>query len=228
MKRIKLTNWNARLGPKILVTVLLSITFAYAFASILISNLSSELTKYVGAVVKKENTLMLKEAFHAITPTDLDTQNLISVIKNSNDEITEVDFDMKASTSLLSEITSQLNSNLHDYNFLGYRIDVPVGLLSQNPIFANVGPKIPIKIELQDVALGNVRTSVKPFGINNCLIEVYLDIFIRTSILYPFEVLEVDSEYSSLVASKIITGKVPNFFGGALTRESDTIDIPIT
>ena len=131
------------------------------------------------------------------------------------------------SSSLLSSITDYINATLNEYNYLGYRIDLPVGLLSKNPIFANIGPKIPVKVELSDVALGNVRTTVKSFGLNNALVEVYLDIFIRTSVLYPFEVLEVDSEFSSLVSSKIIQGTVPNFWGSSINSKSDTIDLPL-
>ena len=228
MKRIKLKNWNVALKKKIMCVIIFSIFFAFLLSFIFIKNLSSNLTTYIAHSVKKQNILLLKESFAHVNEVDIDIDKLIKVLKNSKDEISEVDFDIKKSSQLLSEITGYLNENLNDYNFLGYRLDIPIGLLSKNPILTNVGPKIPVKVEVSDVALGNVRTNVKSFGINNALIEVYLDIFIRTSILYPFEVFEIDSEYSSLIASKIIAGSVPSLFGGTVNSKSDMINIPIS
>lgn len=227
MKKIKFKNWNAKLKKRLIITIILTVLLTFLVTYVFVKNLSSNLTTYIAKTVKKQNTLYLKDAFLASSQKDHSIDDLIHVIKNSKDEIAEVDFDMKKCSLLLSEITSHLNGNLDEYNTLGYRIEIPIGLLSKNPVLVNVGPKIPAKVELSDVALGNVRTTVKPFGINNAMIEVYIDIFIRTTVLYPFETIDIDSEYSSLVASKVITGTVPNFFGGMLSSQSGTIDIPI-
>lgn len=227
MKRIKLKNGDATLKKKLVFSITLSITFAILIANMFIHNLSSELPTYISNRVKKENLLLLKEAFSNSQNSQIPIDELITVITNSKDEITEVNFDMKLSTALLSQITNYLNESLIEYDYLGYRVDVPIGFLTNNPIFTNVGPRIPVKVELSDVALGNVRTSVKSFGINNALVEVYLDIFIRATIIYPFASITADSEYSSLVASKIIAGTVPNFFGGTINSKSDTINLPL-
>lgn len=227
MNKFKMKNWQFEEKRRLLISILLTCFLSFMITNIYIENLSKNMTTYIGASVKKKNILLLKEAFAETSSTFKNVDDLILVTQNSKEEIIQVDFDMQMSSSLLSSITDYINATLNEYNYLGYRIDLPVGLLSKNPIFANIGPKIPVKVELSDVALGNVRTTVKPFGINNALVEVYLDIFIRTSVLYPFEVLEVDSEFSSLVSSKIIQGTVPNFWGGSINSKSDTIDLPL-
>ncbi len=227
MNKFKMKNWQFEEKRRLLISILLTCFLSFMITNIYIKNLSKNMTTYIGASVKKKNILLLKEAFTETSSTFKNVDDLILVTQNSKEEIIQVDFDMQMSSNLLSSITNYINATLNEYNYLGYRIDLPVGLLSKNPIFANIGPKIPVKVELSDVALGNVRTTVKPFGINNALVEVYLDIFIRTSVLYPFEVLEVDSEFSSLVSSKIIQGTVPNFWGGSINSKSDTIDLPL-
>lgn len=227
MNKFKMKNWQFEEKRRLLISILLTCFLSFMITNIYIKNLSKNMTTYIGASVKKKNILLLKEAFTETSSTFKNVDDLILVTQNSKEEIIQVDFDMQMSSNLLSSITDYINATLNEYNYLGYRIDLPVGLLSKNPIFANIGPKIPVKVELSDVALGNVRTTVKPFGINNALVEVYLDIFIRTSVLYPFEVLEVDSEFSSLVSSKIIQGTVPNFWGGSINSKSDTIDLPL-
>lgn len=228
MSKAKFKNWTFIEHKKLIIAILLTIALSFLITNIYIKSLSKNMTTYIGAAVKKKNTLLLKEAFSINQNDSSSIENLIKVIKNSKEEIVEVDFDMSASTHLLSSITGYINDNLTEYNYLGYRLDLPVGLLSKNPIFANLGPKIPVKVELSDVALGNVRTTVKSFGINSALVEVYVDIYIRATVLYTFEVLTVDSEYSSLIASKIIAGNVPSFWGGTINSKSDTINLPLT
>ncbi len=209
------------------MTIIMTVIVTAIISLSMIKNLSKGLSDYIVGRVKKENTTILKEAFGAAGNTDVEVDELIRVIKNSKEEITEVEFDMKKSSELLSEVIFYLNESLSEYNYLGYRIDVPVGMFFQNPLFVNLGPRIPIKVELQDVALGNVRTAVKSFGINSALIEVYLDISIRALVLYPFAVFDTEQDYSSLVASKIISGTVPSLFGGAINSKSDEINLPL-
>lgn len=227
MKKVKLKNWNAHIKQKIIATFIISVFLTLVMIISLTKNISSNLTDYIIKVVKRENTLILKDSFSQTEKNGVDIDRLIKVVKNSKEEITEVDFDMVSSAKLLTGITSYINEHITEYNYLGYRVDVPVGFLTNSPIFVNLGPKIPIKVELSDIALGNVKTVVKPFGINSALIEVYLDIYLKTSILYPFQTLEENTEYSSLVASKIISGTVPSFFGGSINSKSDTINLPL-
>lgn len=227
MRRAKLKNWNSVVKKRILATICLSILLSVLLSILFIRSLANELPSYISARVKKENTILLKEAFSFAQNSSVSIDDLITVVKNSKEEITEVDFDMQKSSQLLTNITSYLNESLSEYNYVGYRLDIPVGSIARNPIFVGLAPKIPVKVELSDVALGNVRTAIKPFGINSALVEVYLDIFLRSEIIYPFAVFSADSEYSSLIASKIISGSVPSLFGGAINSKSDTINLPL-
>lgn len=227
MNKIRFKNRAAIYKKRMTFSILLSVLLAFLLTTIFVKNLSSNLLDYAAKSVKKENLIILKNAFSEGLDSSIDIDDLIQVTKNSKEEITEVSFDMKKSSKLLSNVTSYMNEYLSDYNYLGYRIDIPVGIFIKNPLFVQIGPKIPVKVELSDIALGNVRTAVKPFGINSALIEVYLDIFVRTTILYPFETMDTDSEFSSLVTSKIISGTVPNFFGGTIDSKSDTINVPL-
>lgn len=227
MNKIRFKNRAAIYKKRMTFSILLSVLLAFLLTTLFVKNLSSNLLDYAAKSVKKENLIILKNAFSEGLDSSIDIDDLIQVTKNSKEEITEVSFDMKKSSKLLSNVTSYMNEYLSDYNYLGYRIDIPVGIFIKNPLFVQIGPKIPVKVELSDIALGNVRTAVKPFGINSALIEVYLDIFVRTTILYPFETMDTDSEFSSLVTSKIISGTVPNFFGGTIDSKSDTINVPL-
>ena len=212
MRKIKLKNVDVSIRHKLVITILFSAFCVLSMSRFLIRSISTNLIEYTSAKVKKENTLLLKEAFAQVEYKNLEIDDLINVIKNSKDEILEVDFHIDECARVLSEVTKYINESVNDYNYIGYRVDIPVGFASKTPLLINLGPKIPIKVEISDVALGNVRTVAKSFGINNALVEVYIDIYIKTSIIYPSQIIEVNTEYSSLVSSKIISGAVPNFY----------------
>ncbi len=226
MKRIKLKNSKLKKRYKIVLFIVLSLLLAFYISYILIKSVSSNIYEYTKAKVRKENISIIKEAFYNTDYSSLDVDNLIDIIKNSKEEILEVNFHLDSCSKILMQITQYINKKVGDLNFTGYRLDIPVGYATSSPLLVNIGPKIPVKVEIADVALGNVRTTAKPFGINNALIEVYLDIYLKTSIIYPQEVIYDDTEYSSLVSSKIITGNVPSFYNGTLTSKSDTINLP--
>ncbi len=227
MRKIKLKNVDVSIRHKLVITILFSAFCVLSMSRFLIRSISTNLIEYTSAKVKKENTLLLKEAFAQVEYKNLEIDDLINVIKNSKDEILEVDFHIDECARVLSEVTKYINESVNDYNYIGYRVDIPVGFASKTPLLINLGPKIPIKVEISDVALGNVRTVAKSFGINNALVEVYIDIYIKTSIIYPSQIIEVNTEYSSLVSSKIISGAVPNFYNGTFNSKSDAFNLPL-
>lgn len=227
MKSVKFKNMNNKKKNTITVVCIFSLLLLFILVTLMTKSVSSNLNDYLKLKVKKENTLLLKNAFVNLKNYDFDTNNFLKVITNSKEEIVEVEFNIKECTKLLSTITGYLNENLSEYNYLGYRLDIPIGFMSNNLFLKNLGPKIPIKVEIGDIALGNVLTNVKGFGINSALIEMYVKITLRTMIIYPFDALEYDSVYESLIASKVITGSVPSLYSGTLNNSTSNIDIPI-
>lgn len=212
---------------RLLLIVLLSIGFVIYMSYKIMTSISYNVKDYLLERVNKENMLLLKSSFSYLKQEDVSLDNLISVVKNTKEEIVEVNFDIKECTLILSHISGYINDSLTEYNTLGYRLDIPTGIVSNNFLLQNLGPKIPIKVEIGDVALGNVTTTVKEFGINNALIKINLRLTLNTSILYPFEALTKSTTYDTLIASKIITGHVPDFYNGAINSKSDTITLPL-
>lgn len=210
------------------MAVVLSGAFSLIIGNMFGSSISNKMQSYLVQRVKKENIIFLKDAFSYLLKDEVDLERLLNIVKNSKDEIVQINFDIKESTSILSNITGYINDKLKGQNYAGYRLDVPLGMVSNNPMVMNLGPKLPIKVELGKVALGNVRTKVREFGINSALIEVYLEVCINTTIIYPFEVLEEPATYEALVSSTVIQGVVPSFYNGVINSKSDTINLPIT
>lgn len=83
---------------------------------------------YMYAQVKKENTLILKDAFLHERNNGDKIEDMIKVVKNSKEEIVEVDFDIDKCTDYLYGVMNYMNESFEDFNYRGYRLDMPLGM----------------------------------------------------------------------------------------------------
>ena len=174
-----------------------------------------------------ETDLAYNDIFTTDNLNNIDTNNLINIIKNKNDEITEVDFDINEGEKILTNVVDAMNKKTGKYMSEGYIMEVPIGYITSNPLFVNLGPKIPIKIMATDVVYGNVKTRITEYGINNAMVEVYLELNIKINVALPIVHETYSFSYNYLLASKIINGKVPDFYGGIIDKKSENINLPI-
>lgn len=99
-------------------------------------------------------------------------------------------------------------------------VEIPLGQVTGNTVLANLGPKIPINLEV----IGTVRTNIVPqqseFGINGAWITLFLQVEVDVQIIVPFS-----SEVTTVTADVYIDGGalmgvVPDFYGGGSTGPS--------
>ncbi|WP_443686870.1 sporulation protein YunB, partial [Phascolarctobacterium faecium] len=76
---------------------------------------------------------------------------------------------------------------------------------------------------LTDSSMG-YKTKVKNYGINNVLLELYLDISVSSSLLTPVSKEEIKDNFSILIASRIIAGSVPDYYNGILESTSPLVN----
>lgn len=226
MKHIKFKN-NDWIKYKLIFTVCLTFILSFFLINRFSRLISEAIINTADALIKRENALMFKKAFGNKKNLDIDVYNLLTVQKNSNNEIVAIDFNVADCEKIMIAIVDDMNYGTNMISTDGYILYIPLGYVTNSPLLLNLGPKIPLKISTTDVAMGSVSTNVKEFGINNALIEVYVNIEIETNALLPLKSGTTKEKYSILIASKIINGKVPNFYG-KYSQESSTIDIPIT
>ena len=160
-----------------------------------------------------------------------DLNELISIVKNNNDEIISIDYDIKKSYSVLQNITNELYeiiANTSYKDITDYDFDIkddlilyyPITLASNFIYFNNLGPKIPVKIKFLSSLVTNLNTKVSNYGINNVLVELYVDIDIEDYIVLPFKKESIKKHYNVLLSSKVIMGKVPMYLGGNIENSS--------
>ena len=97
-------------------------------------------------------------------------------------------------------------------------------MIFNNPILANLGPKVPIKVNLAGDVISYISAEVDDYGINNSLIKVFINLKVNETIIIPFYDKNIVMEAKVPVAIKLISGKIPEYYIGS--KESKQIIIP--
>ncbi len=205
--------------------------------------------EYATLEAKKLSSIIINKAISKHITEKINSDDLFEITKDDNGEIKAIDFNTSIINKFLTESTNSVQTNLKniekgkidalefqdtilvDYNKKkleqGIIYELSSGVLIGNPILANTGPKIPIKISIVGDALSNVSTSVKNYGINNALIEVFVNIKIQEKIILPFYSNNIEIKTKVPVALKIVTGTVPKYYGSSFNQESPGVVVPI-
>lgn len=175
------------------------------------------------------DNILIEEYLDTKELRDCYIEELITIDKNSKEEIVNIDINTSKSYILLNKIVNNLkNSNstyrdMYAKNKKNYIIlRYPIGLISNNILINNLGYRIPIRLELNSNILTGIKSKVTNYGLNNALIEVYLRVKFTSNVVYFSLDDRVDNEYEILLASKMIMGRVPEMFNGYLEKSIDS------
>jgi len=169
------------------------------------------------------------------------SDKFLSVKENKDGEIISIDYDMAKIYQLAENLTNSLEENItnaYELNIYinknqkfrdvhdGLLLSLPIGVVSDSVFLSNLGPKIPVLIRFINSVFSSVKTRVTDYGINNVLMEIYLDVTINYEILTPVTMEEKRLKYELLLDSKVIQGQVPNLYGGIMESRSAFFEVP--
>lgn len=175
------------------------------------------------------DNILIEEYLDTKELRDCYIEELITIDKNSKEEIVNIDINTSKSYILLNKIVNNLKNSNSTYrdmyaknkkNYIVLRY--PIGLISNNILINNLGYRIPIRLELNSNILTGIKSKVTNYGLNNALIEVYLRVKFTSNVVYFSLDDRVDNEYEILLASKMIMGRVPEMFNGYLEKSIDS------
>lgn len=184
-------------------------------------------------VIKNVNKSVYNSVFSIVGSDELGSEELLDVIslsKNNDGELISIDYKMNIAYDVLSDCIEDLYNSITslDMNSL-YKSGInnvyyiPMGLIYNNVLLDNLGFRIPCKINfISDIDIG-FKTKVKDYGVNNLLIELYLVIDIKNYIMSPSTYKEFGEAYEILVASKIVLGRIPMYYGGIMEKSSSIV-----
>ena len=208
---------------------LLLVFFVMIFFLILFINLTNNafnvLLNYAESMVIKRTSIIINKASDDEALKYLEN-DLYTITKNNNNEIETIDYDSLAVNKFLNKITDNIESGLSsDAQLLN--LNIPFGVVFNNPFFTNVGPNIPVKVQYIGSVLTNISTNVKEYGINNSLIEMVVLVEVSEKIVLPFVSKDILITNEVPFSYKIINGKIPDYYGSGLSKNSNIYSIPI-
>ena len=199
---------------------------------------------YAEAETKKLIILVINKAVTKQI-NNVDTNDIFDVTYNNEGEVILVDFNSKRTSIALSTITSLVELNLRaieegkidmlelpdnslesfDTDLLekGIILEVPLGVISNSSLLANLGPKVPVKLSLVGDVSSGFSTEVEEYGINNALIKLYIDVKVDARIVLPVVSDDISISSSIPIAMKVIQGKIPEYYLDGFTTKSNIV-----
>ena len=194
---------------------------------------------------KKIAALVINNSVNNEVSKNLDTNKLLSIIKDNDGNVNSVDFNSALVNQFLTKITNNIEINLryiesgniekfkasdfldsYDIELLkkGIIYEIPSGVVFNNAILSNIGPKIPVKLNLIGNIISDFDIKTKNYGINNVLVEILVNLKVNLEVILPYSKRKTVVKTSIPVALKMIQGKVPSYYSG---NSSPSLSIPI-
>ena len=163
--------------------------------------------------------------------------DMLEIVKNESNEIVGINFNNTQTNKILYKINYSMLNNIKTIengndevvkvklknNFFDNKnmiFQVPFNVMNEKPVLIGIGPRIPFKIEILGSSTNNILTNVKEYGINNSLVELLLEIEINTQIILPFTSEKTTIKKKIPISTKIIQGKIPEYYGGMISART--------
>lgn len=225
----------------IFITVIIICFFASIFVINIFSNTVLPIfMDYTVSKMRNISTTLINNTISNELANLKSIDEMIIVTKGSDDEIQMIDFNSTIVNSVLTSVTDNLLSSLkkvetdtalfdgdsHKYSN-GIVYEVPLGIVSNNIFLSNLGPKIPVKLNMIGDIFTNINTEIKEYGINNALVKISIDVSLNEKIIIPFISKTVNVSVSVPISLKLIQGNIPIYYGNGFSKNSNILSTPI-
>lgn len=229
MKKIKLKKRkHSKLNFFLFVIILMIISIVFLFTYIN-KKITPVFLEYAEFQASKIATYVISKAIDEEVSKNLDIEDLFISSKDSSGNIKSIDFN----PNTINKISNLIKSNIFEYledlengniekikntALFSSRInegivfEIPSGIVFNNVLLANIGPKVPVKLSLTGDILTNIHTKVTDYGINNAVVEVVINVEVYEQVILPFTTKRVTINTDIPIAVKLIQGEIPSYY----------------
>lgn len=115
---------------------------------------------------------------------------------------------------LVSQITNNIQKRfdmiLNDNDYV--ITEIPLGIIFNNSLLRNFGPRIKIRLKIIGNILSELQTEVKPYGINNALVEVRVKLNANARIILPIVSKDINVTNVVPISINIVNGSIPEAY----------------
>ena len=245
MRKMKLKR-KLKISNIITLLIILLIVSTMIVFKIFNNKLKPLFLKIANSESKKLATLIINDSVDKQLTSNLTFDNLFNITKDNNGNITSIDLNSIIVNKVLTTTTNRTILNLKyieegkiellelsESVKVGYNKDdlkkgiiyrIPTGIVFDNALLSNIGPKIPVKYRLIGCVTSNIKTKITNYGINNALIEVSVELTVELEVILPLMTDNIKVTSSIPIAIKLIQGNIPEYYGNGL---NSTLSVPI-
>lgn len=245
-RKIILFNKNKKINI-IILTIIMFIIFIIIIFNFINKKVSPVILNHAELEARKLATLVINSAVSKNISNNIKSDEIFLITKDSNNQISTIDFNPSIVNSILTETTALIQKELKkiedgeiedvetfNLNYIGSDkskkqgivFEIPSGLVFGNTFFSNLGPKIPIKLNLVGNITSEITTQVTNYGINNALIEIRICIKLTEQVILPLTTNKIEIENNVPIALKLIQGTVPNYYLNGISNSSNSLTVP--
>lgn len=202
------------------IIIFLTILFLVIISFIkLLDNYYSDKTKdYIYIHTTKIIQNNLTKSLNNGIINNLDSNELVNINYNQSTNVSDVIINTNLINQLLLNTNTTLENNFKNNN--EYILEVPLGTLISENLFAGKGRIIKIPIIQTGTFITDITTDTKEFGINSSKVDIYLNINFDCLAVIPFNQSILNIDYQFLLGSFVIMGDVPNYYYASSNKES--------
>lgn len=238
-KRLKKFDYILMVIFLIIISVILAFYYIGKHATPIIQDYAEKQAKRISAIV-------ISQAVNDEVVEYINVEDMFVETQNSSGEVSSVDFNSAAINQVLSKVSKSVkaylkkieNGEIEDLNLSdtsvfnvspkdlknGIIYEVPTGIIFNNGLLANIGPKIPIKLSLIGEITTDIETNITDYGINNAVIQVSVKVTVSEQVIFPYDSSLIEVETIIPIAMKLIQGNIPEYYFNGSGIPSLSID----
>ena len=197
---------KSKLPPNLLIVLIIII--AFNFIIYIFGKRIFPIMLNIGEIkIKSEAIRIMNEESVNVYSENFKYDDIIDIEKDTDGNITMIRADTVKQNYLASQVVLKCDERLSELEDLGVKI--PLGYLTNNVMFYNIGPKITVKMQ----QVGNITTSYESefesAGINQTRHKIYLNLTTTMRIALPFNSRDVEVTCEIPISDTVIVGKIP-------------------
>ena len=230
-KSIKLKKRINKKNRIIIIFILLIITISFVFTYIN-KKITPLLIVYAEKKSRSVATSIINQAISNDALKNLNKDKLFIETKDKDGNIISTDFNSVTVNKLINDIsnyvelyieeletgnTNRLSKKIKEKYKLknsknGVLYEIPTGVITNNVLLSNLGPKVPVRLNLNGDVITNIKTDVTNYGINNALIKVSVTVKVYMQVIIPFKTKEMIVESDIPIVMRLVKGEVPSYY----------------
>lgn len=196
-----------RVRPIVMIALIIVILF-YLISYIFDKRIYQGVLELSKTTITSRTTDVINETSTELFSNKFKYNEMVIINKDKDENINLIQVNTAELNDFTAKLSTEANKKLMDIGKVP--IKVPLGWLTDNSVFYNLGPKVSVKV----APVGNIKVSYESkfedAGLNQTRHKIYLNVEANVKIVMPLHSEEMLVNSQIPISETIIVGKIPN------------------